>query len=84
MAMSFPKLVIASDLTPNSDIVEDGVNGFLFKCMDEKNLADKIDILFSENYNPSVILENAIKSINDKNSPLIIGKMFHEVMATNQ
>lgn len=84
MAMSFPKLVLASDLSPNSDIVEDGINGFLFKCKDEKNLAKKIDYLFGDSYNPSVVLKNAIDSIDNKNSPIIIGKMFHEAMTSNK
>ena len=80
MAMSFPKIVLASDLSPNSDIVEDGKNGFLFKCKDVNHLAGKIDNLFTESYNTDFLLTNAMRDINEKNSPVLIGKKFHEAM----
>ena len=80
MAMSFPKVVIASDLSPNSDIVTDGKNGFLFKCKDAKDLSEKIDNLFSSSYSLESILSNAISDIEKKNSPLTIGKQFHELL----
>lgn len=80
MAMSFPKLVLASDLSPNSDIVEDGKNGFLFKCKDVNHLAFKIDNLFTDSYDKSLLLKNAMRDIDEKNSPVLIGKKFHEAM----
>jgi glycosyltransferase involved in cell wall biosynthesis len=80
MAMSFPKLVLASDLSPNSDIVEDGKNGFLFKCKDVSHLAVKMDNLFSENYDKDSLLENAMADIERKNNPVLIGSKFHAVM----
>ena len=80
MAMSFPKLVLASDLSPNSDIVEDGKNGFLFKCKDVSHLASKMDNLFSENYDKDLLLKNAMNDIDTKNSPIIIGQEFHKAM----
>ena len=80
MAMSFPKLVLASDLSPNSDIVEDGKNGFLFKCKDVSHLAVKMDNLFSENYDKDSLLKNAMADIERKNNPVLIGSKFHAVM----
>ena len=80
MAMSFPKLVLASDLEPNSDIVEEGKNGFLFKCKDVSDLAMKIDYLNSENYDSNLVLKNAISDIERKNSPTFIGMQFHNEM----
>jgi len=80
MAMSFPKLVLSSDLSPNSDIVEDGKNGFLFRCKDITDLANKIDNLFSANYDKEKMLEAAMKDINEKNNPILIGRKFHEAM----
>jgi len=43
MALSYEKAIIASDLTPNTDMIEDGVNGFLFKTGDEDSLASAIE-----------------------------------------
>jgi glycosyltransferase involved in cell wall biosynthesis len=80
MAMSFPKIVLSSDLSPNSDIVEDGKNGFLFRCKDITDLANKIDNLFSENYDKEKMLEAAMKDINEKNNPILIGRKFHDAM----
>ena len=80
MAMSFPKIVLSSDLSPNSDIVEDGKNGFLFRCKDITDLANKIDNLFSANYDKEKMLEAAMKDINEKNNPILIGRKFHEAM----
>jgi glycosyltransferase involved in cell wall biosynthesis len=80
MAMSFPKLVLASDLSPNSDIVEDGKNGFLFKCKDVNHLAEKIDYLFTESYTTDLLLKNAMADIERKNNPVLIGNKFHSVM----
>lgn len=80
MAMSFPKIVLSSDLSPNSDIVQDGKNGFLFRCKDITDLVNKIDNLFSANYDKEKMLEAAMKDINEKNNPILIGRKFHEAM----
>lgn len=42
MAMSYKKAVIASDLDGMTEIVEDGMNGIIFKSEDHSNLAEKI------------------------------------------
>jgi len=83
MAMSFPKIVLASDLSPNSDIVEDGRNGFLFRCKDVDHLAEKMDHLLTGKYDEAFILNNAMDDISVKNSPVFIGKQFHEAMLQN-
>lgn len=83
MAMSFPKLVLASDLSPNSDIVEDGKNGFLFKCKDVNHLAFKIDNLFNDSYDKSLLLKNAMRDIDEKNSPIFIGQQYHNIMKSH-
>ncbi|RLD50553.1 MAG: hypothetical protein DRI94_08335 [Bacteroidetes bacterium] len=49
MSMSYGLPVIASDLTPNKEIIKDNKNGLLFKSKDSKNLSDKINILLSDN-----------------------------------
>ena len=80
MAMSFPKIVLASDLSPNSDIVEDGRNGFLFRCKDVDHLTEKMDHLLTGKYDEAFILNNAMDDIGVKNSPVLNGKQFHEAM----
>ena len=83
MAMSFPKIVLASDLSPNSDIVEDSRNGYLFRCKDVDHLAEKMDHLLTGKYDEAFILNNAMDDIGVKNSPVFIGKQFHEAMLLN-
>ena len=83
MAMSFPKIVLASDLSPNSDIVEDSRNGYLFRCKDVDHLAEKMDHLLTGKYDEAFILNNAMDDISVKNSPVFIGKQFHEAMLLN-
>ena len=51
MTMSFPMVVIASDLSPNTDIIINRKNGFLFECTNAKDLAHKIDALVNGDYN---------------------------------
>ena len=43
MGMSYGKAVIASDLLPNKEIINDGVNGYLFKSNDEASLSSVIN-----------------------------------------
>ncbi|MFM7015494.1 MAG: glycosyltransferase [Bacteroidota bacterium] len=80
MAMSFPKLVVASNLSPNSDIVNHNSNGFLFECKNVNDLADKMDYLFEGDYDVNTLLSNAMRDIDKNNSPVIIGQKFHEAM----
>jgi glycosyltransferase involved in cell wall biosynthesis len=42
-AASMAKPLIATDVTGCRDIVEDGINGFLCKVKDGKDLADKME-----------------------------------------
>ena len=47
------------------------------------DLSEKIDNLFSGSYSLESILSNAISDIEKKNSPLTIGKQFHELLRTH-
>ncbi|MGB0167587.1 MAG: glycosyltransferase, partial [Luteibaculum sp.] len=43
MAMSYAKAVLASNLPANQEIIEDGVNGFLFESENAESLAAKLE-----------------------------------------
>lgn len=80
MTMSFPVVVIASDLSPNRDIINDGKNGFLFERENANDLAKKIDALVSGEYNIQQIKIQAISDIEIKNSLDVIGKQYHQLL----
>lgn len=83
MTMSFPMAVIASDLSPNTDIISDGINGFLFENENPKDLAKKIDDLLNENIDLNQIKIRAISDIQAKNSPDVIGMQYHQLLSSS-
>lgn len=42
MAMSYGKPVVTSDIEGMTEVVSDGINGYLFSCGDAESLADKL------------------------------------------
>ncbi|MEO5572627.1 MAG: glycosyltransferase, partial [Bacteroidia bacterium] len=66
LAMGFGKTVIASDLEPFKEIIEDGINGLLFENNNPESLAEIIDDVFSEKFNINLIETNA-KQFAEKN-----------------
>jgi glycosyltransferase involved in cell wall biosynthesis len=48
MAMSYGKAVIASDLSPNKEVITDKTNGFLFRSEDVKSLAETIEVVMND------------------------------------
>jgi len=49
--MALKKAVISTDIGGSKEIIEDGVNGFLLKYGDKKELVDKITYLYK---NPEI------------------------------
>jgi glycosyltransferase involved in cell wall biosynthesis len=84
MTMSFPMAVIASNLSPNADIIIDGENGFLFEAENSKDLATKIDTMLNSENNLDQIKIRAIADIDAKNSPDVIGMQYHQLLAKFQ
>lgn len=60
--MSCSKLVIASDVSDNSMIIENGVNGFITKVDDVNDLVEKMDIALSLDDPDKLLLEVAARS----------------------
>ena len=56
---------IASNIGGNSEIIKDGENGFLFRCGDFIELAEKIEKLINDKAVREKFSENAIKTINE-------------------
>lgn len=65
MAMSYRLPVIASDLPANKEIINDGINGLLFKSGDSNSLADAINRFFDNEYKQTKLSRNAYNTIKD-------------------
>ncbi|MBK9318283.1 MAG: glycosyltransferase family 4 protein [Bacteroidetes bacterium] len=80
MAMSFPKAVIASDLSPNSEVVVTNENGMLFQSGNIKQLSEKINVLLNDPVLCETISHSALKSVEKRFNPDIIGERFSEIL----
>jgi D-inositol-3-phosphate glycosyltransferase len=66
MAMSYNKLVVASDLPANREIVGNDENGILFKNEDELDLGRKIELIFRAIAQDPGKIESILKSAREK------------------
>ncbi|CAN5399378.1 hypothetical protein BH11BAC2_BH11BAC2_09430 [soil metagenome] len=80
MTMSFPMAVIASDLSPNRDLVENGRNGLLFPSENPKALAAKIDDLVSGRIDATSLKSRAITDVMELYSPEKTGAAFAKLI----
>ena len=69
--------VVASDISGNREIVEDGKNSFLFKPKDYLSLADKLEQLIVSRSLRESFSENAVKTITEK---FTVGKMVEDTL----
>lgn len=77
-------LMIGSNSGATTEIIEDGVNGYLYKCNDIKDLASKMEFVIN---NPNVIKDIAIKGqkdvikrfSNEKNS-LVVMEYYNKIL----
>lgn len=75
-ALARKKIVIASKNSGNTDIINDGENGFLFEIGDERDLAKKINYVINvANKEKEKIKKNALKSVEQFNWNKIIDKI---------
>lgn len=75
MALSYQKIALVSDLHPLKEIIEDGVNGFVFKSEDQDSLFKKIDSIFSEKHDIEQINLNAKLKIKTEFDWINIGRL---------
>jgi D-inositol-3-phosphate glycosyltransferase len=80
MAMSFPRLVIASDLPPNAELITHGENGILFQSEHADSLAKEMDALINGNYNATTLQQKAFDDIAQHYSPEKIGELYRKVL----
>ena len=80
MAMSFPKLVLASDLAPNAELIRNNKNGVLFEAGNSADLAKKIDALQSNTFDTKPIEQQAFNDIEEFYSPEKIGELYRKVL----
>lgn len=74
MAMSYGLPVLTSDLPANREIVDDELNGLLFKCEDIVDLARKIELFFDRYYQKNILEKNAIALMKNQFSWDIIAE----------
>lgn len=79
MAMSYGVPVIASDLDAMKDVVTDGVNGFLFKSGDARDLAHTINLVLSDGDVRARVSAQALHTMKTDFDWLKIGRQLVEV-----
>lgn len=82
LAMSYGLPVIASDLTANKEIIEDGKNGILFADGNYEELALKIEKLFSGNMIDK-IKRNTFSTAKYQHSWSIISEKYNSILTNN-
>ena len=75
MTLSYQKPALVSDLDPLNEIIEDGINGFVFKSEDQDSLFNKLDNIFSEKYDMKQINLNANLKIKNEFDWTNIGRL---------
>lgn len=66
MTLSYEKAVLVSDLPPLTEVINDKVNGYVFKSEDSENLANKLNEIFSEHEKLSNISNQGFKEVKEK------------------
>jgi glycosyltransferase involved in cell wall biosynthesis len=62
-AWSYGCLVLASDVPAHRELIEDGVNGLLFKAGNSKDLFDKLDSLVKDRHGHSELIKGGYASL---------------------
>ncbi|SFC95988.1 glycosyltransferase family 4 protein [Algibacter pectinivorans] len=66
-ALSYPSIVLCSNLEPNKEVIIDNENGFLFDSNNSQSLSEKIDyILKLSTQEKKITKDNALKTIKYK------------------
>ena len=66
MTLSYEKPVLVSDLPPLTEVINDKVNGYVFKSENSDNLSFKLNEIFSEHEKLSNISNQGYKEVKEK------------------
>jgi D-inositol-3-phosphate glycosyltransferase len=80
MAMSFPALVIASDLPPNREILKDGRNGLLFKTGDSPDLAARMQLVLDHKVDTLTLKKQARTDTEAGYGYLKVGQDYYNLL----
>ncbi len=75
MAMSYGKPTIVSDIAGMTEVVSDGVNGYVFPSGDSKALAAKLSDTLSNPDELRLVGERALSQVRERNDWIRIGHM---------
>jgi glycosyltransferase involved in cell wall biosynthesis len=78
-SLDYSSAIVASDLDTFKKIIVDGQNGVLFRNEDEKDLAEKIIYLLSNEEKLKIMRANAKKTAEEKFGWRMIGNRVNEI-----
>ena len=82
MAMSYGKAVLVSDLPGMTEIVTDGIDGYVFKRGDASDLAQKLCAALEDEGKRKLLSEQGFQRVRDDYDWQIIGEKTGELYAT--
>lgn len=82
MTMSYGRAVLASDLPGMTELIEDGRNGFLFRQMDEGDLASRLISILSDDGLRQDVAKLGFEYVRDHHDWILIGEKTKELYAS--
>jgi glycosyltransferase involved in cell wall biosynthesis len=80
MAMSYGKVVIASDLASHREVIRHGVNGLLFPSEDFRALADLLQGWAGHRYDSRRIGQEAIRTMEEAHGCQAVNQLFSKII----
>ena len=81
MTLSYNKPVLVSDLPPLTEVINDKINGYVFKSEDSNNLALKLNEIFFESEKLLDISNQGFKDVKEKFDWNSIGYLTYKAYA---
>ena len=79
LAMSYGRAVLCSDLEPFKEIIKDNKSGYIFKSEDVLDLAKKLEYIYNNKSNITIVAENANKLLQTTYNWKTIGGLTKKV-----
>lgn len=80
MAMSYGTPSLVSDIPPFKEIISDQVDGFLFESNNEKDLAQKINSIISDDEGLKSVANQSVKTMKNQHDWTNIAKSYLELL----